>query len=73
MMCWFDLSLKSLIAAISWRSVSMALVAPKRGCGTPLLVPRVRLIMLRKDSAPAGRASWSVLAMCPVCVIFAVG
>ena len=41
-------------AAISHSSVSLALVAPNRGCGTPLLVPRVWLFMLGKDSAPSG-------------------
>ena len=61
-MFWFVLSLKSLIAAISQSSVSLALVAPNRGCGTLLLVPRVWLWMLGKDCAPSGRASWSVLA-----------
>ena len=50
----------------------LALVAPNRGCGTPLLVPRICLLMLGKDSAPSGRASWSVLAMNPVCFVFAV-
>ena len=66
MMFWFVMSLKSLIVAISQSSLSLALVATNKGCGTPLLVPRVWLIMLGKDSAPSGRASWSVLAMNPV-------
>ena len=39
MMFRFVLSLKSLIAPISQSSVSLALVAPNRGCRTPLLVP----------------------------------
>ena len=42
-MFWFVLSLKSLIAAISQSPVSLALVAPNRGWGTPHLVPRVWL------------------------------
>ena len=50
----------------------LALVAPNRGCGTPLLVPRICLFMLGKDSAPSSRASWSVVAMNPVCFVFAV-
>ena len=73
MIFWFVLSLKSLIAAISQSSVSLALVAPNRGCGTPRLVPRVSLFRLVKDSAPSSRASWSVLVMNPVCFVFAVG
>ena len=72
MMFWFVLSLKSLIAAISQSSVSLALVAPNRGCGTLFPVRRVWLIMLGKDSAPSGRASWSVLFMNPVCFVIAV-
>ena len=71
-MFWFVLSLKSLIAAISQSSVSLALVAPNRGCRT-LLVPTVWLCMLRKDSVSSSRASWSVLDMNPVCFVFAVG
>ena len=51
----------------------IALVAPSRGCGTLLLVPRAWLFMLGKDSAPSFRTSWSVLAMNPVCFVFAVG
>ena len=31
------------------------------------------LFMLRKDSDPSGRVSWSVLAMNPACFVFAVG
>ena len=73
MMFWFAQSLKSLIAAISQISISLALVAPNGGYGTPLLVPMLWLFMLGKDSAPSGRASWSVLAMNPVCFVFAVG
>ena len=73
MMFWFVLSVKSLIAAFSQSPVSLALVASNRGCGTPLLVARVLLFMLGKDSAPSGRASWSVLATNPVCFVFAVG
>ena len=47
---------------------------PNRGCGTPLLlVPRVWLFMIGEDSAPSGRASWSVLAMNPVYFVFTVG
>ena len=73
MMFWFVLSLKSLIAAISQSFAALALVAPNRGCGTPHLVPRGWLILLGKDSAPSGRASWSVLATSLVCFVFAVG
>ena len=71
-MFWFMLSLKSPIAAISQSSVSLALVAHNRGCGTPHLVPSVWLFMLGKDSAPSGRASWSVLATSLVCFVFVV-
>ena len=46
---------------------------PGFGCRTPLLVPRVWLFMLGKDSASSGTASWSVLAMNPVCFVFSVG
>ena len=70
-MYWFVLSLKSPIAAISQSSVSLALVAQNRGCATPLLVPRIWLFMKGKDSTPSSRASWSVLAMNPVCFVFA--
>ena len=81
-MFWFVPSLKSLIAAISQSSVSLALVAPNTDCRTLLLVHRVWLCMLGKDSAPSGRASysapsgrasWSVLATNPECFVFVVG
>ena len=72
-MFWFVLSLNSLIAAISYSSVSLALVAPNRGRGTPHLVHRVWLFMLGNDSDFSGRASWSVLATSLVCFVFAVG
>ena len=72
MMFWFVLILNSLIAAISQSFVSLVLVATSRGCGTPLLVPRVWLCMIGKDSAHSGRASWSILTMNPVCFVFAV-
>ena len=73
MMFRFVLSLKSLIAAISQSSASPALIVPNRSCGTLVLVPMVWLFMFGKDSAPSGRASWSVLDMNPVCFVFAVG
>ena len=73
MVFWFVLGLKSLIAAVSQSSVSLALVASNRGWGTPHLVPRVSLFMLGKYSASSGRASWSVLATSLVCFVFAVG
>ena len=44
------------------------LVVPNSGCGILLLVPRVWLCMLGKDSAPSGKASLSVLAMNPLCI-----
>ena len=69
MIFWLVLSPKSLIAVISQRSESLAVVAPNRGCGTLLLVPRVWPFMLGKDSAPSRRASRSVLAMNPVCFV----
>ena len=70
MMFWFVLSPKSLIKAISQPSHPW-LWLPPIDCGTPLLVPRVWLFMLGKDSSPSSRASWSVLAMNPVCFVFA--
>ena len=68
MIFWFVLSLTSLITDISKSSVSLPLVAPKRCRGTPHLVPRIWLFILGKDSAPSGRASWSVLATRLVCL-----
>ena len=53
--------------------VFLALVVPNRGCRTPLLVPRVWLFMIRKDSAPSDRASWSFPATNPACFTFGVG
>ena len=52
--------------------VSLALIAPNRGLPSAHLVPRVWLFMLGNDSAPTGRASWSVLAKTLVCFVFAV-
>ena len=60
MIFWIVLSLKSLIAAISQSSVSMALIAPNRG-------------IFEKDSASSCRASSSVLAINPLCFVFEVG
>ena len=73
MMFWFVFSLKSMIAAISQSSVSLALVAPNRGCRIPLLVSRILFFILVEDSAPSGRASWIILAMNHVCFVFSVG
>ena len=68
------LSLKSDRRHLSGlRILYLAFVALNRCCGTPLLVPRVWLFMLGKDFAPYGRACCSVLAMNPVCFVFAVG
>ena len=73
MLFWYVLILKSLFAAISQSYVSLVLAAPNRSGETPLLVPRLWLFMLRKDSAPSGRASLNILAMNPVCFVFAIG
>ena len=62
-----------MIAVISQSSLSLTLVDPNRGCGTPLLVPTGWLFMLAKDSAPSGRAVNSALAMNSVFFAFAVG
>ena len=67
------MSLKSLIANISQSSISLDLFAPKRVCGTPLLVPREWLVVLGKDSAPSVKSSWCVLDMNPGCFVCEVG
>ena len=65
MMFWFDLD-------------RIQLRIPGFGCPqerprTPHLVLRFWLFMLGKNSAPSGRASFSVLATCLLCFVFAVG
>ena len=55
MMFWFVLSLKSKfkvfgLSRVSQSSISLALVASKKGCGTVVLGPRVWLFMLGKES-----------------------
>ena len=72
MMCLFVLSPKSLNAAISLRSVSLAMVALNRGGRNPNLVPMVWFFISWQDSAHSGSASWSFFQRM-LCFRFAVG
>ena len=71
----FVLSLKSLIAAISQRSVSLALVAPTEAAELHTWCPGYCSIYVREgsDSTQSVSIICSVIAMSLVCFEFAIG
>ena len=78
---WLDQTMMFLVCAESNKVSDSRHLSELRisGFGSPptevveLLSWSQGMTMLGKDSAPSGRASWSVLAMNPVCFIFEVG
>ena len=75
MMFWFVLSLQSLIAVIFSELRILGFGCPQLRLrnSTPGALGMAMYYMLGKDPAASGRASWSILAMNPVCFVFVQG